>query len=51
MTITTPLSGTVVVLGLELAMIKLCTQFEIYSFTPYQDMKCDKIQKFRWFGG
>jgi len=38
-TITTPLSGTVC---LGLAMVKLCTKFEISTFTHYEDMKGDK---------
>jgi len=42
---TTPLSGTVVVHMLGLATIDLCTEFEISTFSHYEDMKDD--EKFR----
>jgi len=49
MTITTPLSGTVCRQWLGLAMIKLCTKFEISKFAHYE--RRQKIQKLGWFGG
>ena len=39
-----------VVGGLRLAMIKLCTKFEISMFTHCDDIKGD-IQKLGWIGG
>ena len=46
-TITTPFQGRFVVGGLGLAMIKLCTKFEICTFTHYEYMKGDKNTEIR----
>jgi len=41
-TITTPLQGWFVIGGLGLAIIMLCTKFEISTFTHYKYMEGDK---------
>jgi len=50
-TITTPFSGMVCCRWLGLAIIKLCTKFEISTFTHYEYMKGDKNAEYGVFWG
>jgi len=50
-----PITGCFVICGLALAMVNLCTKFEVSISTHYKDTNSNtkwqyKISKMRWFG-
>ena len=46
---TMPLSGVVVISGLGLAMVNLCTKFDLCKSTRYEDRK-GEVRSIKWGG-